>query len=74
MSYYRIYAKFKNDNRFYPVDWNEGRQVKNLIYATLIDDNYLAQAKESLAAASRMNDNLMLEIRNTSNKVVYKTY
>lgn len=74
MSYYRIYAKFKNDNRFYPVDWNESRQVKNLIYATLIDDNHLAQAKESLDIASKMDENLKLEIRNTSNKVIYKAY
>ena len=35
---YRLYAKCEGDKTYKPVDWNGGRQVTNLIYATLFTE------------------------------------
>jgi hypothetical protein len=37
-TYYRIYAKFDNQSQFKAIDVNEGYQVNNLIYATLLSE------------------------------------
>ena len=35
-NYYRIYAKFDDQTQFHALDVNQGYQVKNLIYASLL--------------------------------------
>ena len=35
---YRLYCKTPEDKRFKPVDWNGGRQVANLIHATIFTE------------------------------------
>ena len=39
MRVWRLYAKFKNQNQFRPLDWKTGKQVINLIYASLFNDD-----------------------------------
>ena len=49
----RLYAKFANDKTFKPVDWRQGKQVGNLIYATLF----------TLDEAKRLNPEAQFELR-----------
>ena len=44
MKMYRLYAKFEGDATYKPVDWKGGRQVTNLIYASL----FTKEEKETL--------------------------
>jgi len=37
-TYYRIYAKFDNQRQFKAIDVNQGYQVNNLIYASLLNE------------------------------------
>lgn len=37
-TYYRIYAKFDNQSQFKAIDVNQGYQVNNLIYASLLTE------------------------------------
>jgi hypothetical protein len=37
-NYYRIYAKFENQSQFKAIDVNQGCQVNNLIYASLLTE------------------------------------
>jgi hypothetical protein len=37
-TYYRIYAKFDNQKQFKAIDVNQGYQVNNLIYASLLNE------------------------------------
>jgi len=37
-TYFRIYAKFDNQKQFKAIDVNEGYQVNNLIYASLLNE------------------------------------
>lgn len=39
--YYRIYAKFKGEKNFKPIDCNTGRPVINLFYATFFPEETL---------------------------------
>ncbi len=40
-TYYRIYAKFDNQAQFKAIDVNQGYQVNNLIYASLLNETEL---------------------------------
>lgn len=44
--YYRIYAKFKGQNKFQALDLSTGQQVINLIYATLVDENNIIKVQK----------------------------
>ena len=37
MQYYLVYAKLKEEKRYRAMDINEGNQVGNLIYATMLN-------------------------------------
>ena len=37
-TYYRIYAKFDDQKQFKAIDVNQGYQVNNLIYASLLNE------------------------------------
>ena len=44
---FRLYAKFNNDQQFKAVDCESGRQVNNLIYATIIPSENLGKLTEN---------------------------
>jgi len=44
--YYRIYAKFKGQTKFEALDLSTGAQVKNLIRATLVDENNISKVQK----------------------------
>ena len=72
MKYYRIYAKQSNQNRFKAVDWAEGRQVDNLIRATIIDEAHLQKAIDAIDASVKLNHSIVFQIREVdSQKVIH---
>lgn len=44
---FRLYAKFSNDQQFKAIDCESGRQVNNLIYATIIPAENLGKLTEN---------------------------
>ena len=46
--YWILYAKFPNQKRFAPVDWREGVQVVNRIYATTFNNEERAVVQKDL--------------------------
>lgn len=44
--YYRIYAKFEGQTKFEALDLSTGAQVKNLIRATLVDENNIGKVQK----------------------------
>ena len=44
---FRLYAKFNQDKQFKPVDCETGKQVINLIYATIIPAENLGKLTEN---------------------------
>lgn len=63
MKNYRIYSKNIGQNRFCPVDWIEGVQVVNLIYATIITSEFLEKAKHVLSESVKMNEGMVFQLR-----------
>lgn len=49
MNTYRLYVKFEGQKKFSPVNWREGRQVVNLIYASLFTENEIELVKEEMS-------------------------
>lgn len=49
MNTYRLYAKFPGQTRFAPVNWREGKQVVNLIYASLFLENEIEDLRRELS-------------------------
>lgn len=73
MNTYRIYSKHKNQNKFKPVDWANGEQVTNLIYATLIPADFFNKAKQVLTDSIKLNKGLIFQLRCIeTNKVVFE--
>lgn len=60
MNTFRLYAKFKGEKRFQPLDWKSGRPVINLIYASVFTEK---EAKEVLKEAERCNPEVSFELR-----------
>jgi hypothetical protein len=46
-TYFRVYAKFNGQNNFKPIDCSNGKQVTNLIYATLVPKENLGKLTET---------------------------
>lgn len=45
-NFYRLYAKFPFQNKYQALDLDEGTQVLNLIYATMIPEINLPKIKD----------------------------
>ncbi len=63
MDWYIVYAKFDGCKGFRAFDVNEGRQVGNLIYATLLENTDENQRKLQDLADLNKGCNLILQLR-----------
>ncbi len=72
MDWYIVYAKFKGQKSFKACDINEGRQVGNLIYATLIENTKENQTKLQRLADLNKDSQLVLQLRRKG-KVYFQT-
>ena len=72
MDWYIVYAKFDGCNGFRAFDVNEGRQVGNLIYATLLENTDENQRKLQDLADMNKGCNLILQLRRNG-KVRFQT-
>ena len=59
---YRLYVKFQDQKRFAPVDWNNGVQVVNLIYASMFTPQEVETLK-SVDLAHPDNSHMKWEFR-----------
>ena len=62
MRTYLIYAKCEDQNRYHAMDINEGIQVGNLIYATMLNEENAIKALDALRI---LNPTIEFEIRKT---------
>jgi hypothetical protein len=70
-TYYRIYAKFDNQKQFKAIDVNQGWQVNNLIYASLLNEAELQRFIEF----AKEHKGYQLEARQvTTNKTIKINY
>jgi len=60
---YRLYAKLPGQKRFKPMDYREGRQVTNLIYATLFTEVEADALEAELDELEEINPGWKFEIR-----------
>lgn len=58
---YRLYVKFPNQKYFRPVNWRTGKQVINLIYASLFQDWEIGEVIKDLN--SEPNKGIAYEFR-----------
>lgn len=72
MDWYIVYAKFDGCKGFRAFDVNEGRQVGNLIYATLLENTDENQRKLQDLADMNKGCNLILQLRRNG-KVKFQT-
>ncbi|MBR5399957.1 MAG: hypothetical protein IK103_09235 [Bacteroidales bacterium] len=63
MEWYIVYAKFDGCKSFRAFDVNEGRQVGNLIYATLVENTEETQNKLQQLADLNKEYHLVLQLR-----------
>ena len=63
MEYYIVYAKFDGCKSFKAFDVNEGRQVGNLIYASLVENTEDTRTKLQKLADMNKGCNLILQLR-----------
>ena len=63
MEWYIVYAKFDGCKNFRAFDVNEGRQVGNLIYATLVENTEETQNKLQQLADLNKEYHLVLQLR-----------
>jgi len=62
----RLYAKQKGNKQFKPVDWKSGRQVTNLIYASIFTEE---ESPKVLAEAVNLNSDIFdFELREVKDK------
>ena len=72
MDWYIVYAKYDGCKGFRAFDVNEGRQVGNLIYATLLENTDENQRKLQDLADLNKGCNLILQLRRNG-KVRFQT-
>ena len=66
------YCKFKDESRFQAYDINSGLPVKNLIYATMLENSKESQEKLQRLANLIKDLGLVIQLRD-KNKVVFQT-
>ena len=67
------YVKHRQQKQFCAFDINEGLPVKNLIYATMIENSTENQQKLQELATANCAINLTIQLRGRNGKVVYQT-
>lgn len=72
MEYHIVYAKFDGCKSFKAFDVNEGRQVGNLIYASLVENTEDTRSKLQKLADMNKSCNLILQLRRNG-KVKFQT-
>ena len=72
MEWYIVYAKFDGCKSFKAFDVNEGRQVGNLIYASLVENTEDTRTKLQKLADMNKSCNLVLQLRRNG-KVKFQT-
>jgi hypothetical protein len=72
MDWHILYAKFDGCKTFKAFDINEGRQVGNLIYATLLENTEHVQQKLQELADLNKELHLVLQLRRNG-KVCFQT-
>ena len=72
MEYHIVYAKFDGCKSFKAFDVNEGRQVGNLIYASLVENTEDTRSKLQKLADMNKGCNLILQLR-SNGKVKFQT-
>ncbi len=72
MEWYIVYAKFDGCKGFRAFDLNEGRQVGNLIYASLLENTEETRGKLQKLADLNKECHLILQLRR-KNKVCFQT-
>lgn len=72
MEWYIVYAKFDGSKGFRAFDVNEGRQVGNLIYATLMENTEEKRQKLQELADLNKEYHLVLQLRRKG-KVCFQT-
>ena len=72
MEYHIVYAKFDGCKGFKAFDVNEGRQVGNLIYASLVENTEDTRTKLQKLADMNKSCNLILQLRRNG-KVKFQT-
>lgn len=69
---YIVYAKFDGCKRFGAFDVDEGRQVGNIIYATMVENTEDVRGKLQKLADLNKDFNLVLQLRRNG-KVCFQT-
>ena len=59
----RLYTKGSKQRNFQPVDWDSGRQVVNLIHATIFSPEETAAAANELAKGTGLPEGMKWEFR-----------
>ena len=72
MEYHIVYAKFDGCKSFKAFDVNEGRQVGNLIYASLVENTEDTRSKLQKLADMNKGCNLILQLRSILMDIVDK--
>ena len=72
MEYHIVYAKFDGCNSFKAFDVNDGSQVCNLIYASLVENTVDTSSKLQKLADMNKSCNLILQLRKNG-KVKFQT-
>lgn len=72
MEYHIVYAKFDGCKSFKAFDVNEGRQVGDLIYASLVENTEDTRFKLQKLADMNKSCNLILQLRRNG-KVKFQT-
>ena len=72
MEWHIVYAKFDGCKGFKAFDVNEGRQVGNLIYASLVENTEDTRSKLQKLADMNKSCNLILQLRRNG-KVKFQT-
>lgn len=67
-SNFRLYGKFFDQTRFLPFDIAQGKQVKNLIFATIVPAENLDKLKQLVESNKQF---CTFQIRDLNNKVIY---
>ena len=60
---FRLYAKYKDQKRFKPVDWSTGLMVTNLIYATLFTKEEKKLVEEDLEKNKELNQEFIFKFK-----------